>query len=129
MNESNPLPNPETQEVNTPERRHRHTERWVPGLILIVMGAVFLVNNIAGFELRNWWAIFILIPAVGSFTRAYDQYKQAGTLDRHARQAIFGGVMLTAVAAVFLFNLSWTLFGPVILILLGLTLLGNEFLP
>ena len=37
--------------------------------------------------------------------------------------------MLTALTAVFLFSLSWTLFGPVLLILFGLTLLGNEFIP
>ena len=129
MNDTNPLPNPDAPQVNMPEPRHRHTERWVPGLILILLGGIFLLNNMTGFELRNWWALFILIPAVGSFARAYDRYRQAGSVDKHARQALLGGVILTAVAAVFLFNLSWTLFGPVLLILFGLTLLGNEFLP
>jgi hypothetical protein len=129
MNDSNPLPNPEVPPTIEAERRHSHSGRWMPGLILIVLGAIFLLNNLTGFELHNWWALFILIPAVGSFGRAWSQYNRTGSLDRYGRQAVLGGLMISALAAVFLFNLSWMLFGPVLLILLGLTLLGNEFLP
>jgi hypothetical protein len=127
MTDQNPLPGPEAPRIT--EGEHRHAGRWVPGLILIVLGAIFLLNNLANFQLNNWWALFILIPAVSSFVRAYDQYRRAGRLDRHARQSMFGGLLLTAVAAIFLFNLNWTLFGPILLILLGLTLLGNDLLP
>ena len=101
----------------------------MPGLILIVLGLVFLLNNLSGFELHNWWALFILIPAFGAFRRAWERYNNAGLVDRDVRQALFSGLLLTALTAVFLFNLSWLLFGPVLLILLGLTLLGNEILP
>ncbi len=129
MTDQNPLPGPEAPRVTDGEHRHSHVGQWVPGLILIVLGAIFLMNNLTNFHLNNWWALFILIPAVSSFARAYDQYRRAGTLDRQSRQAVFGGLLLTALAAIFLFNLSWTLFGPVLLILLGLTLLGNDLLP
>jgi hypothetical protein len=129
MNDSNPLPNPEVPPTIGEERRHSHSGRWLPGLILIVLGAIFLLNNLTGFELHNWWALFILIPAVGSFGRAWSQYNRTGSLDRYGRQAVLSGLMLAALAAVFLFELSWMLFGPVLLILVGLTILGNEFLP
>ena len=129
MTDQNPLPNPNAPQTPEVESRRRHTGRWVPGLILIALGAVFLVNNLTGIEIKNWWALFILIPAFGAFARAWERYNQAGTLDRHARQSLLGGLILTALAAVFLFNLNWVWFGPVLLILLGLTLLGNELLP
>ena len=128
MTDQNPLPDPNAPQFSEGEHRSR-SGRWVPGLILIALGGVFLVNNLTGFEIHNWWALFILIPAFGSFSRAWERYNQTGTLDRHARQALFGGLLLTGVTAIFLFNLNWMWFGPVLLILLGLTLLGNEFLP
>ena len=122
--------NPDPNASQFPESEHRrHTGQWVPGLILIVLGAVFLVNNLTGFEIQNWWALFILIPAFSAFSRAWRRFNQAGTLDRHARQSLLGGLIMTGVAVIFLFNLNWMWFGPVLLILLGLTLLGNEFLP
>ncbi len=122
--------NPDPNVSQFPESEHRrHSRRWVPGLILILLGVVFLVNNLTGFEIQNWWALFILIPAFSAFSRAWERFNQAGTLDRHARQSLLGGLIMTGVAAIFLFNLNWMWFGPVLLILLGLTLLGNEFLP
>ena len=129
MTDQNPLPDPIAPQTPDVQHHRRHTRRWVPGLILIVLGAAFLLNNLTGLELHNWWALFILIPAFGSFSRAWERYNQAGTLNRHARQSLLGGLIMTALAAVFLFNLNWVWFGPVLLILLGLTLLGNELLP
>jgi hypothetical protein len=129
MTDMNSFPTSDPQPAVAPERHHPHSGAWMPGLILIVLGGIFLLNNLTGFEVHNWWALFILIPAVGSFGRAWNQYQTTGSLHREARQAIFGGLLLTAIVAVFVFELSWLLFGPVLLILLGLTLLGNEFLP
>ena len=72
-------------------RRQRREERrealgvsggstWVVGLILIILGGAFLMQNIGIFNIpfTNWWALFILIPAFGSLDRAYRAYKQAG---------------------------------------------------
>ncbi len=111
------------------EPRHNPTRALVPGLILIVLGAIFLLNNLTGFVVHNWWALFFLIPAFGAFGRAWNEYNHSGSLSRATRQSGFGGLLLSMLAAIFLFQLSWALFGPVLLILLGLTLLGNEFLP
>ena len=53
-----------------PDQRHdRRGEKkmpWVPGVILIGLGVIFLLNNITGFSIDNWWALFIFIPAIGA---------------------------------------------------------------
>lgn len=125
---SQPQQIPPTGEPDWRTRRHG-TGRWVPGLILIGLGIVFLLNNLTGFELDNWWALFILILAFGSLARAWDLYQSGHGMDRHVRGALFGGALMICIAVVFLFDLSWMLFGPVLLILLGGALLASAMLP
>ncbi len=128
MTDQNSFPDPNYSQPPSPQPNQNSSQRWVPGVILILLGGVFLLGNLTHFTLDNWWALFILIPAVGSFSRAYEHYRQAGRLDEHAVQALLGGAILTAVTAILLFQLSWALFGPAILILIGLSLLGREWL-
>ena len=105
---------------------------WVVGLILIVVGGAFLMQNLGKFyfPFTNWWALFILIPAFGSLDRAYRAYKNAGNqLTVFARNAGFVGVILLIVAGLFLFNLNWTYYGPMLLILVGVGVLLNSMFP
>ena len=129
MNEQTPL-----QESGPLDRREARRQRladtsrgsaWIVGLILIVLGTMFLMNNTGTFNIpiENWWALFILIPAVGSFDTALRAYRSAGDrLDRVARSSLLVGLVLTFVTVMFLFNLSWSFFGPVLLILAGIGL-------
>jgi hypothetical protein len=120
------------------ERMQRREERWaargtggawVGGAILIVLGLVFLMQNLGVLALNNWWALFILIPAIGSFTAAWRTYQNAGgRLTAASRGSLIGGLVLTMIAAVFLFNLNWAWFGPVLIILAGIGLLLNATL-
>jgi hypothetical protein len=96
---------------------------WVPGIILIGLGVIFLLNNVTGFQLHNWWALFILIPAIGSFGKAVDSFRSAGELNREGWGALTGGIILTLVASAFLFNLNWGLIWPAFLIIGGLGML------
>lgn len=129
MNNPQPYQEPnEPQPVET-HHDHHHSRPWLPGVVLIALGIVFLINNVSGFELDNWWALFILIPAFDAFARAWRRYQQNGLLDRHARQPLLTGMLLTGLAAFFLFELPWAWIGPIVLIVLGLALLGNELLP
>ena len=106
-----------------PPRQHgRGKTPWVPGVILIGLGLIFLLNNTTGYAIHNWWALFILIPAIGSFSKAADAIRSAGEFDRAAWSALAGGVILTLVASAFLFNLDWGLIWPVFLIIGGLGL-------
>ena len=103
---------------------------WVGGAILIALGVLLLAQNMMGFYLHNWWALFILIPAAGAFGRALTQYRSAGgRLTGQARGSFLGGVILTMIAATFLFGLSWTILGPALLILVGASLLINSVQP
>ena len=136
MNDQSPL------EENQPElmdgretRRQRRAERladpsrpgsWVVGLILIVLGGLFLLRNTGTFDipLRNWWALFILIPAIGSLDTARRMYRAAGDqLTGPARGSLLVGLVLLFVTAVFLFDLNWSLFGPILIILAGIAIL------
>ncbi|WP_423223024.1 hypothetical protein [Candidatus Amarolinea aalborgensis] len=99
---------------------------WLGGAILIVLGLIFLAQNLHIATFQNWWAIFILIPAVGAFNTAWGRYQAAGArLTSDAAGSLIGGLVLTVVALAFLFNLGLnaSLFWPVLLILGGVALL------
>ena len=117
------------------DRQQRRDERladpsrpggWVAGLVLIVLGVLFLMRNTGAFDfpLQNWWALFILIPAVGALDSGFRTYRAAGNqLTAPARGSLLVGLVLTFVAAMFLFDISWTFFGPVLIILVGIGIL------
>jgi cation transport ATPase len=116
-------------------RRERRAARrggegaWIIGVVLVILGIVFLLQNMGAVNLKNWWALFIMIPALGAFGDAWRTYQNAGKrLTSKARGSMFVGVLLTMVSAAFLFNLNWTYLGPILIILAGAGLLANAFL-
>jgi uncharacterized membrane protein len=116
----------------SPEPRHEDPRSprpaWIAGSVLILLGIVFIVQNIAGLSLGNWWALFILIPAIGSLMTAFRMYERNDRRFTSAsRGPLIGGLVLLAIAAVFLFNLDWGKVWPLILILGGLGLLLTSF--
>jgi hypothetical protein len=98
---------------------------WVPGIILIAIGVIFLFTNLTGFHLDNWWALFIMIPAVKNFGSAWGSYQRHGRFTKSARGSITGGMILTLIASAFLFNLNWGLVWPFFLIIGGVAALFN----
>jgi hypothetical protein len=156
MSDQTPHPNQENQPAGSPAlippatgqdaRDMRHSERearreerrarrgsngtaWVGGVVLIVLGVIFLLQSVRGFYLNNWWALFILIPAFGSFADAWNAYRQAGRLNRRARGGLISGCVFLLITAAFLFNWNWGIVLPVLLIVWGITLLLNSLLP
>ena len=115
-------------------RAERRAQRWgggawVGGAILIALGMVFLAQNLGLATLDNWWALFILIPAVGSLGTAWNIYQHNdGQLTPAARGSLITGLVLVAIAAAFLFNLNLGLLWPLLLILAGLAALLNAVL-
>jgi hypothetical protein len=104
----------------------QNTSGWVGGVILIALGVIFLAQNlIPGFYIHNWWALFILFPAFGAFSTAYTSYRNAGRFTSAVRGSLTGGLILSFVAAIFLFNWSWEKLWPVFIILAGLGILLN----
>ena len=110
----------EEVKIDESEKGDHGGRAWVPGLILIGIGAYFLLRNFTDFELHNWWALFILIPAFGSLGKFMSDYRRTGRIGGEARGALIGGLIMLFVAAIFLFGLNWGTVWPVFLIIAGL---------
>jgi hypothetical protein len=98
----------------------RWSNSWF-GVALIGLGLLFLVQNYLGYELHNWWALFFMIPAIGSFGAAYSLWREGNATA--VAGSLTMGVLFTAVAAIFLLSLPWRSVWPVFIILAGLGML------
>jgi drug/metabolite transporter (DMT)-like permease len=107
-------------------RGRRHHSSWLVAIILIVAGVALLVQNVSGsnVHLQNWWALFILIPAFGSFADAWRRYVGAGRrLSPEIARPLTMGLVFVAVTATFIFAPNhWEVVWPVFLIIIGLGL-------
>lgn len=113
-------------------RWQRHAGRpygWLGGVILILLGIVFLLQNMGIPFLTNWWALFILIPAFWAYVTAWGIYQDIGRLTQGVAGSLTVGILLTILSLVFLLNLAVGLFWPVLLIVGGLVLLATAFMP
>lgn len=109
-------------------QRIRHLRRGRGGLwggvILVFLGIVFLLQQLnmvgPGF---NWWAIFILIPALGALNGAWALYRRNEQFDAGVRSSLSSGLVILAVALIFLFGLDWGVWWPLMLIVPGVGVL------
>jgi hypothetical protein len=116
--------------ASTPDRRDGRPRKpaWVVGGVLILVGLVFVVKNVTGLELHNWWALFILIPALGSLATSYQLYVRNGRrFTPAARGPLVGAAVLLAVTAIFLFDIPWDYAWPFLLIGAGAGVLLTAF--
>lgn len=134
MKEQTPIPDSEPL-TRREARRLRREQRladpsragtWIVGLILIVLGGMFLMRSTGTWDIpfTNWWALFILIPAVGALSSAWRMYRDEG--DRFtapARGSLLVGLVLTFVTFMFLFDISWTYMGPILIIAVGIAII------
>jgi CBS domain containing-hemolysin-like protein len=105
---------------------------WIIGVILIVLGGLFLMQNMGTLKMpiSNWWALFILIPTISAFERAWQMYREAeNKMTSQVSGSLLLGIVLTLVTLGFLFNIGWTYFGPSLIILVGLGILFNTMIP
>ena len=105
-------------------RASRRYGSWIPGLALIGIGLVFLVQNYLGREIHNWWALFILIPVFFMLERGYESF-QAGRSGEAVGQ-LTGSLVLVALIVIFLFDLPLGQLWPIFLIIGGLSLLFSR---
>ncbi|MEX2142996.1 MAG: hypothetical protein WD740_00245 [Anaerolineales bacterium] len=97
-------------------------------MVLILIGVFFLLRNyFPVFELENWWALFILSPAIASLSRAVAIFQETREFNRSVRSHLFWGLFFVLLTASFLFNLDFSLFWPVFLIMGGLAMLLGAF--
>lgn len=114
----------ELKEAEKQEIQYSHN--WIGGVVLITIGAIFLLSNLEIFHLNNWWALFILIPVVANFGNAWRTYRRHGHLTHSAQGSLTGGLILLLIAATFLFGWSWSLIWPLFLIIAGLSALWRH---
>jgi len=107
-----------------PSRSSSRYGAWIPGLVLIGLGLVFLAQNYLGQEIHNWWALFILIPVFFTLERGYASL-QAGRSAEAVGQ-LMGGLVLVALIVIFLFDLPFGQLWPIFLIIGGLSLLVSR---
>ena len=131
--EGHPKPAAVTEDHPLQEGEHSliqpNRDNWIWGIILVILGGLFLLQNFSTFHLVNWWAVFILIPAAGSFATAWRRYQASGRLTSSTRSTLFGGVIFTVVALIFLLNLDLGRWWPVFLVAAGLAVVLNALFP
>ena len=96
------------------------------GLIFIFGGVAVLLNQLGllPFEL-NWWALFIMMPAAGFLSGAYNRFRSSNNLFSMdvAFPALMGLFMIALSFSLLVgaaWNINWSLFWPFIIILIGL---------
>lgn len=88
-------------------------------MTLILIGSVFLLQNYAGIEIGNWWALFILLPASASLARAWTAWR-SGSHPSAVSGSLIGGLAMFSITAIFLLDLQWGKIWPIFLILAGI---------
>lgn len=132
---SPPPPQGDWREMRREERRARHADRnaWANGapigaLVLIALGLVLFLQNFGVNLPDNWWAFFLLIPAVGSFVTAQRHYQaNNGNIDGEIIGLMISGTIFTALFAAFYFHFDWGYFGPIVLIAIGLGIIARQY--
>ncbi len=112
-----------------PAARKKSRDGWIWGILLILGGGFLLLSNLTNYSLTNWWALFILIPALGSFGDAWSHYQDENRFSRRVRNALVSGVIFLCIALFFLLNLNFGRYWAVWLIVGGLVILINSLLP
>ncbi len=76
-------------------RRGVGAPTWVGGAALVLLGVLFLLQNLGLVRLTgNWWALFILVPALVLAGTAVTRYRAAGgRLTAEVRGALTGAVL------------------------------------
>jgi len=105
----------------------RHTKGIWRGLLLVFVGAVLFLQQLGilggGF---NWWAIFIFLPAISALNAAWSAYQRSGgVLTAAVRSSLGGGLVVLTVALLFLFDLDWYRWWPLMLIMPGFSIFLN----
>jgi fatty acid desaturase len=123
------------QDSSEPSRRQRRLAHradrqagglgWLVGLILVVIGLLYLLSELGIVsEVTNWWALFLLLPAAGFLSGAVGAYRRnGGRWTPEAVLPLLGSLLLAALAAAFLFGINFSWLWPLLLIAAGLLLL------
>ena len=93
------------------------------GIVLIVLGVVFGLNALDVTSINvffdGWWTLFIIVP---SFIDLFKEKNKTGNIIG----LLIGGSLLLASQGILSFSLIWKLAFPIILVLIGLSLIFKD---
>lgn len=117
-------------------RRERRADRqrgglgWLAGLVLIAIGAFYFLYEFGYVPaLTNWWALFLLLPGVGTLSAALGAYRRnGGQWTTEVTLPFIAGLFFMGLTAVFLFDLNYNWLWPLFLIAAGLLIITSSLL-
>ena len=117
-------------ETTNHEHEHRHgpggSVWW--GIACIALGIILILQMSHLIRLDNWWALFILIPALASLGTGITRFvRNGGHFTHSVSGSISGALFIGTVAVIFLFRLPWAHIWPLFIILAGLSMLMGSF--
>lgn len=97
--------------------------RW-GGFSLMFLGGAVLVLSLLKVSLDNWWALFILLPALVLFGSGWVIPRGENGRFSLISRIFFGtGLVVLVVAGMFLVNLNWEVWWPLMIMAPGVALL------
>lgn len=109
------------------EPKSRNPKAIIFSLILMLLGILAFLIQTDIFILRNWWVIFILLPGITFLYVALADYRATRGISFKAVVFFLLGSVLNAVGVILLFELSWKVFWPLIIMFPGLGLIVSAF--
>ncbi len=107
----------------TIEKTYRRHSGWSFGLVMIGLGCLFLLKNYGYPMPENWWAFFLLIPAIPSLTRALLLARRGE--GKEALRPLARAFIFSFLAAGFLLDWDWAQIWPVFLIVGGVGIIAT----
>ncbi|HEX5314542.1 MAG TPA: hypothetical protein VFX38_06525 [Gammaproteobacteria bacterium] len=102
------------------------------GVIVIAIGVFFLLYNfgvrVPFMRDHNWWALFILIGAIGPLTMAGKAWRVRGGFDANVLHALTSAAVIVTIALFFFFSVSWNRWWPLFVIYGGLWAISRRSL-
>ena len=137
MNDPNTTqPSPDWRDQRRAERQARRDSRRgmrggapIGGLIILVIGAVLLAQNMGYHLPQHWWAALLLIPAGGALVSAARFWRVDNRFSSRVIAALTGGIVFLFVACSIFFGMNWSFLWPVLLILVGAGLMARSYWP
>jgi len=106
----------------------RPTSGIVWGLLLISLGVYFFLRELDIIDMGfNWWAIFILLPAFGFFTGAWELFWRKRRLNAAVRSSFGSGLIVLTVALILLLDLRWRIWWPMMVMVPGFAIFLGGF--
>ncbi len=106
----------------TSNQAKSHKNNAVLGAVLVALGVIFLLRmtGLSGWmhhlQPGNGWALFLLVPGGIMLYRGWQAVRDGQGADRTIRTEVAGGGMMVLMGVFFLFDLSFGLLMPVVLV-------------